>query len=112
MTASRTALHKALLQQPRQAGSREGAGFAPNTAERPSVRGKFLYVGDRKYWVKGVTYGTFRPDANGRAFPDSARIELDFAQMAREGMNAVRVYTAPPRALLDVALRYGLKVMV
>src|SRR4051812_28340519 len=30
--------------------------------ERVTARGKFLFVGDEKFWVKGVTYGTFRPD--------------------------------------------------
>ena len=32
---------------------------------RPTVRGKFLFVGEEKFFVRGVTYGTFRPDANG-----------------------------------------------
>src|SRR5207237_7925034 len=32
---------------------------------RPQVRGKFLFVGDEKFYVKGVTYGAFQPDANG-----------------------------------------------
>jgi GT2 family glycosyltransferase len=102
-----------------RAASREtGAGAAgtagPRTAAvaRPEVRGKFLFVGDRKYWVKGVTYGTFRPDANGHPFPDASRVDADFARMAEAGINAVRVYTPPPRSLLDAALRHGLKVMV
>jgi hypothetical protein len=28
---------------------------------RPKVQGKFLFVGDEKLWIRGVTYGTFRP---------------------------------------------------
>ena len=36
---------------------------------RPCVRGKFLYVGGEKFYVRGVTYGTFRPDASGDEFP-------------------------------------------
>src|SRR5437870_3956189 len=28
---------------------------------RPEVRGKFLYVGGEKLWIRGVTYGTFKP---------------------------------------------------
>ena len=79
---------------------------------RPVVRGKFLYADDGKYWVKGVTYGTFAPDAYGQPFPNAAQVERDFAQMARAGMNTVRVYTVPPRTLLDAAHRHGLKVMV
>ena len=82
--------------------------------ERPEVRGKFLFVGEKKFWVKGVTYGTFRPsaDAEGAQFPDRPRVNSDFAQMAAAGFNTVRVYTPPPRWLLDVAQLHSLKVMV
>jgi hypothetical protein len=33
--------------------------------QRPQVRGKFLFVGNSKFFVRGVTYGTFRPNGNG-----------------------------------------------
>jgi GT2 family glycosyltransferase len=80
--------------------------------QRPRVNGKFLYVGDAKLWVRGITYGTFRPDANGDEYPAPAQVERDFAQMAANGLNAVRTYTAPPRWLLDIAQLHGLRVMV
>ena len=83
----------------------------PN-AQRPTVRGKFLYVGGEKQLVRGVTYGTFRPDEHGSQFPDREVVELDFAEMAANGLNAVRAYTVPPRWLLDAAERHGLSVMV
>ena len=79
---------------------------------RTAARGKFLFRGDEKLYVKGVTYGTFRPDEAGFSFPSPARVEQDFAAMADRGINAVRTYTLPPRWLLDFALRYGLVVMV
>lgn len=79
---------------------------------RVQVRGKFLFVGDHKLWVKGVTYGTFRPDAQDLQFPARDIVEHDFAQMAENGVNAVRTYTVPPRWLLDVAAAHGLWVMV
>jgi hypothetical protein len=28
---------------------------------RPRARGKFVFLGDEKLYVRGVTYGTFRP---------------------------------------------------
>ncbi|MEJ5375782.1 MAG: glycosyltransferase [bacterium] len=87
------------------------AGQAPGF-HRPRVEGKFLYVGQEKFWVKGVTYGTFRPDATGQEFHDPVKVEKDFTLMARNGFNAVRTYTAPPRWLLDLAHRHGLRVMV
>jgi GT2 family glycosyltransferase len=78
---------------------------------RPRVAGKFLCAGDEKLWIKGVTYGTFRPGPGGD-YPDAARLDADFAAMAAAGVNAVRVYTVPPRALLDAARAHGLRVLV
>lgn len=87
---------------------------APQTQEitaRPQVRGKFLFAGDEKLYVRGVTYGTFRPGSDGVEY-DAQAVERDFAAMSSNGINTVRVYTVPPRWLLDTALRYGLRVMV
>src|SRR5262249_12441704 len=81
-------------------------------AVRPSVRGKFIWVGEQKLNLRGVTYGTFRPDANGNQYHDQEMIERDFAQMAENGINAIRVYSTPSRALLDTAQRHGLRVLV
>jgi GT2 family glycosyltransferase len=79
---------------------------------RPRVSGKFLYVGEEKLWIRGVTYGTFRPDTAGNEYHDPAVVERDFALMAENGLNAIRTYTVPPRWLLDTAQDYGLRVMV
>lgn len=81
-------------------------------APRPEVRGKFLFVGGAKYWVKGVTYGTFAPGADHLPFPDAVLVERDFAAMAAHGINTVRTYTPPPLWLLEAALRHGLRVLV
>ena len=81
--------------------------------QRTEARGKFLFAGDEKIYVRGVTYGAFRPDANGKEFHDLALVERDFAQMAASGLNAVRIpHTTPPRELLDIAHEQGLRVMV
>jgi O-antigen biosynthesis protein len=79
---------------------------------RPTVLGKFLFDGDAKLYVRGVTYGTFEPGPDGAGYPIPSVVDADFEQMAANGINAVRTYTAPPRSLLDVALRRGLRVMV
>jgi hypothetical protein len=76
------------------------------------VRGRFLFVGDQKLYVRGVTYGPFRPGALGCSFPDQGTVEKDFAQMTANGINAIRTYEVPPRWLLDKAARHGLWVMV
>jgi GT2 family glycosyltransferase len=59
-----------------------------------------------------VTYGTFAEGADGHRFGTPEQVERDFAAMAKQGINAVRTYTAPPRGLLDTALRHGLHVLV
>jgi GT2 family glycosyltransferase len=86
----------------------------PGSADRivrPQVRGKFLYVGEEKLYVRGVTYGPFRPGADNSEY-DRDAVERDFAQMVKHNINAVRIYTVPPRWLLDAAQRHGLRVMV
>ena len=79
---------------------------------RPRVRGKFLFVGDEKLHIRGVTYGTFRPDADGCEYPRPEIVEQDFALMAANGINALRTYTVPPQWLLDAAHAHGLRVLV
>src|SRR2546425_236901 len=92
-----------------------GPNIAPALAEveaRPSARGKFIFVGGDKLYVRGVTYGTFRPDEDGHEYPAAAIVERDFAHMSACGVNAVRVYTVPPPWLLDSAWRHGLRLVV
>src|SRR5256885_8355645 len=79
---------------------------------RPTVRGKFLYVGTEKFWVRGISYGTFYVDDNGEERRTEEMVRRDFAQIAASGFNVVRIHTGPPRWFLDVALEHGLRVMV
>src|SRR5262245_26834202 len=79
---------------------------------RPCAHAKFLFVGDRKLYVRGVTYGTFKPDEDGDEYPAHEVVRRDFAQMLANGINAVRTYTPPPTWFLDLAARSGLYVMV
>jgi O-antigen biosynthesis protein len=78
---------------------------------RPQVEGKFLRVGGRRFWVRGVTYGTFRANSRGELFPEPEVVARDFEQMAAAGVNTLRTYTAPPRWLLDLALEHCLMVV-
>jgi GT2 family glycosyltransferase len=79
---------------------------------RATARGKFIFVGEEKFYIRGVTYGPFRPDEQGCEYHDRETVERDFAQMAENGINAVRTYTVPPRWLLDIAQKHNLRVMV
>ena len=82
-----------------------------STRKRPRACGRFLFSGEEKLRICGVTYGTFRPDEAGNDF-EPAKAASDFAKMASNGINAIRTYTVPPVWLLDLALQYDLWVMV
>src|SRR5213593_4036492 len=91
---------------------REEGDSEISTFHRPTAAGKFLVNSGKKLWIRGVTYGTFRPCTNEDHYPDPPVVDLDFSQMAASGLNAVRTYTVPPRWLLDLAFKYKLRIMV
>ncbi len=72
---------------------------------------KFFYEGAEKFWIRGVTYGTFEPRGESN-YPAPERVAQDFTLMREAGINTVRVYTAPPGYLLDEAERQGLRLIV
>ena len=84
----------------------------PVDGTRPEVRGKFLYVDDVKIYVKGVTYGSFRPDDNGCEYHDPSTVSSDFAAMASLGCNTVRTDTVPLRWFLDETAQRGLRLII
>jgi GT2 family glycosyltransferase len=86
--------------------------LASRAVARVVTDGKFLLTGGQRFLAKGVTYGTFAPDAQGYQLPPSRQVANDFRLMASLGINTVRLYTAPCRELLDEADRHDLRVMV
>jgi O-antigen biosynthesis protein len=118
-SVSRDTAAEASLIETGNAGEGEAASLldlspvaANGSCPRPTARGKFLFVGEQKLYVRGSTYGTFRPDGSGTFFPSREIVARDFEGMAANGLNAVRTYTVPPRWLLDTAAHHGLYVMV
>lgn len=89
---------------------------APGTADgqpsRIKVGGKFLFAGSKKFYVRGITYGPFRQEADGCEYHNPQTVERDFALMAANNLNTVRVYTVPPAWLLDMAQKHNLRVLV
>ena len=85
----------------------EDGKLSPNA--QPVVRdGKFLRVGRRRFYIRGVTYGTFRPNEQGEPYPPFEVLEADFYRMREVGINAVRLYTPPSDRIADAAARVGL----
>jgi len=80
--------------------------------ERLEARGKFLFAGAEKVHLKGVTYGPFDPGGSGYGFPDPERVDRDLVLMNELGANTLRTFSVPPRWLLDLAARRGLRVLV
>lgn len=76
------------------------------------VSGKFLRLGEEQFLVKGVSYGTFAPAADGTQFPPLERVAADFKAIAALGANTVRCYTPPPRPVLDAAAACGLRMII
>ncbi len=73
---------------------------------------KFFFEGDRKFFVKGVTYGPFRPDADGDYFGTPEQLDQDLAQMREVGLNLLRIYHSPPIWFLDRCAAAGLRVLI
>jgi GT2 family glycosyltransferase len=86
-----------------------GADPASSNVARPHARGKFLFVGDEKLYVRGVSYGTFR-DRHDGPYPSIRQVAADFELMKGAGVNVVRTYTVPPSWLLDLAAEMSLRV--
>jgi cellulose synthase/poly-beta-1,6-N-acetylglucosamine synthase-like glycosyltransferase len=89
-------------------------GLPPPALEggTPSIGGKFFFVGDRKFYLRGISYGPFTTAGHGFPFPEEHAVETDFGLMGRLGANCVRTFTVPPRWLLDRAGEHGLRVVV
>lgn len=79
---------------------------------RVTVDGKFFRLGEKKFYLKGVSYGPFEPNSTDGTFASREQTAHDFAQIRELGANLIRVYYVPPRWFLDVASEHGLKVLV
>jgi len=84
----------------------------PKEETKFNIKGKFLYAYDEKYYIKGVTYGTFTPNEDGVNYPPAEIVDDDFLMMAAYGFNAVRTYTIPPLYLVELAGKHDLHLMI
>jgi glycosyltransferase involved in cell wall biosynthesis len=94
--------------------------FTPSTSKELSTRGlssiavrsKFLFEDEEKFFVKGVTYGPFAPDAQGYFVGTPEKARADFGMIREMGGNLLRVYHVPPRWFLDLARQFRLRVLI
>ncbi len=84
--------------------------MSANSRVRPVA--KFFFEGDRKFFLKGVTYGPFKPDAEENYLGRPEQVDVDLALMRKVGLNVVRIYHAPPRWFLDRCAVAGIRVLV
>ncbi|MDB6028645.1 MAG: glycosyl transferase family 2 [Verrucomicrobiales bacterium] len=85
---------------------------AATSRPRVTLDGKFFRLGEKKFYVKGVSYGPFAPTKEGGNFPPPAQARRDLELIRELGANVLRVYYTPPRWLLDLALELDLRLFV
>ncbi|WP_395715657.1 glycosyltransferase [Prosthecobacter sp.] len=84
---------------------------APHVA-RVVTAGKFLRLADgTAFFMRGVSYGPFRPNSRGQPFPEDARLAADLRHIASLGFNTLRIYELPTQAVLDEAEANGLRLI-
>jgi len=84
------------------------------TTKDPRIRpaAKFFMQDGQKFFVKGVTYGPFKPDPEGNYLGRPEQVDADLALMRQTGLNVVRIYHAPPPWFLDRCTDAGMRVLV
>jgi GT2 family glycosyltransferase len=61
--------------------------------------------------LRGVTYGPFKPNAQGQPWPDELRLRADLAQIHALGFDSIRIYEPPTDALLDGCEEHHLRLL-
>ncbi|HEX4086288.1 MAG TPA: glycosyltransferase, partial [Chthoniobacteraceae bacterium] len=76
------------------------------------VRAKFFFDGEEKFFLKGVTYGPFSPDAEGHYVGTPEKARRDMEMITGLGINLLRLYHVPPKWFLDLCRGYRLRVLI
>jgi O-antigen biosynthesis protein len=84
----------------------------PALIERVRVDGKFLQLGDSKFYVKGLSYGPFPTNSFGDCLPDPSQFSQDLAHIRSLGANTLRLYSVPSPDVLDRLLHFELRVLL
>ena len=79
---------------------------------RVRIDGRLFRVANADWYLKGFTYGPFRPNRAGQHLPERVHMLEDFAHLQSLGCNAIRLYHRPTIGTLDDALEHGIRVMI
>ncbi len=79
---------------------------------RVHVHGKLFARGGERLYLRGVTYGPFASDREGRPFPTRKRVCDDLASMQALGADSIRLYHVPPEWLLDLVDERGMTIFM
>src|SRR5262249_43278535 len=80
--------------------------------QRVRVDGKFFRLGEQKFYLKGLCYGPFAPNAQKEFYASPEQTRRAFAQIQLLGANLLRVYELPPAWFLDLAQEHGIKIFI
>jgi O-antigen biosynthesis protein len=76
------------------------------------VSGKLFRAGEQDWYLKGFTYGPFRPNVENQHVPEPDQLRADLGDMQRLGCTAIRLYHPPTIDFLDLALQHDIRVMI
>ncbi|PYL54497.1 MAG: hypothetical protein DMF33_01155, partial [Verrucomicrobia bacterium] len=80
MASDTDALQYMIIVRPICVGKANGLGHAAvSSSSRIRPAAKFFFEGDIKFFVKGVTYGPFKPDADGNYVGRPDQVDIDLA---------------------------------
>ncbi len=80
--------------------------------ERIVVRAKFFFQGEKKFFLKGITYCPLAPDADGYEYGTPEQAAKDLAAIRECGANIIRLYTSPPTWFLELCAENHLRVFL
>jgi GT2 family glycosyltransferase len=84
-----------------------------NLAARVVTAGKFLQLaGGEPFFMRGVSYGPFKPNSRSEPFPEDERLASDLRHIASLGFNTVRIYELPTPAVLREVESNSLRLIV